>query len=173
MRFVHGLHKSGLRYTIAVVLVVAVLGALWYASEQLLPPADPRLGYSLVGKQGVVVPPSYSCDATRLRVGTISDLGRDELGVETKRLTGPGIEHLRVALTPATSIIEIRVPSFINEQLKQKLARGQDPVERVHVTRDKLFSGQVVNVVSATNICDKIQVQAESIEYKIVVNTTI
>lgn len=106
-----------------------------------------------------------------IRVGVIVEIGADYLILETEKLSGSGLERLRVRLTTATEIIEIQIPSYMNESLRKLLAQGGEVIPRLTVSRDNLHIGQTVEVISPSDMYGYQEVTAARIEYKVVVDT--
>jgi len=106
-----------------------------------------------------------------IRAGVIVEMGVDYIIMESTKLKGEGKERITTLLTGETKIIEIQIPSFMNEELKVKLDQGSSIIPRVEMTPDSLYIGQRVEVLSEDDMYGYKEVSALRVEYKITVNT--
>lgn len=111
-------------------------------------------------------PPIY------LRQGRVAQLTNEELLLKIKPLPNEKIEYLNVKLEPETPIIEIRVPSFLNEELKEKSKNGESIIERVTSNLDSIIQDQKINVLSANNTFCQKNIKALRIEYDVIIDTS-
>ena len=154
--------------------VLGVVGVVmfWYVVASIVSELNTvaSMKFKKVGTAGVEIP-EQGCTPTRLRSGTIESIKQSEFALRTPVLVGRGSEQLIIHLTPTTSIIEIRIPSYMNDSLKKLVNEGKDPVERVPVPVSELKTGQAVDIISLQNLCNRSEVEAARVEYKVVVNT--
>ncbi len=95
-----------------------------------------------------------------LRVGTIVELGQSSFKLKTDKLEGEGAEVITVKTTPQTTVIEVRVPKFVDPQ--SVMARED---ERAVVSFFKLYRGQEVAVLANEDMYGRSEVAATRVEY--------
>lgn len=104
-----------------------------------------------------------------LRLGTVVSLGQGSFQLRTAKLAGAGGEVITVRLAPSTRIIEIQVPEVITPAHEQVLQAGGRVIERVPVSPEKLKVDQNVAVVAGTDMFGLQEVEAERVEYQVLV----
>lgn len=119
----------------------------------------------------ITAKPSDPHDPIYIRLGVIKELGVDYIVIETKKLLGEGNELITALIPETSSIIEIQIPSYMNNDLRKILNNGGDVIPRVEVEFNDLYVGQTVEVVSTSDMYGYKEVTAARVEYKTIVNT--
>lgn len=148
-------------------LVLVVLVARSQSGKIELPTILP----DKVSETELMTHPSDPHSPVHIRLGVIKDIGVDYIVIESRKLVGQGNELITALITGETSIIEIQIPSYMNTELRKKLANGGNVIPRLEVTNDNLYVGQTVEVVSVADMYGYKEVSATRVEYKIIAST--
>ena len=152
----------------AALVILGIAAVVHSQASQLFSPLAVKLPTSV---PEVEAKPEDQHNPVYIRLGVIVDIGADYIIIESKKLKGQGNERISVLFNSDTKIIEIQIPSFMNEALRKKLTAGGDVIPRPEVGRDSLYLGQTVEVVSTEDMYGYKDVVASRVEYKIIVNT--
>lgn len=150
----------------AITLLIVVLVARSQSGKIELPV---NLQTNL--SEGLSAKPSDPHEPVFIRLGVIKEIGVDYIVLETKKLLGQGNELITALLPEESSIIEIQIPSYMNNDLRKILNNGGDVIPRVEVSFNDLYVGQTVEVVSTSDMYGYKEITASRVEYKSIVNT--
>ena len=106
-----------------------------------------------------------------LREGRVGQITDSEIVLNTKPIPSELIDTFKVLITPETPVVEIRVPSYLNEDLKKKATAGGQLIERVPVSLKNIYPGQKIFVLSSVDTFCQYVIEPVRITYDVLIDT--
>jgi len=106
-----------------------------------------------------------------LRSGIVHSLTNDSLVLAIEKRTGETKDSIIVDLSEGVPVVEIRVPSYLNQELRQRLEQGGIVIERALVGQMALSPGMEVDVISKDDQYCRERVTPLRIEYETIIDT--
>ncbi|MBU1038898.1 hypothetical protein KKC17_01530 [Patescibacteria group bacterium] len=107
--------------------------------------------------------PLIRLQGTYLRTGLVITKTPERLTIESPKLTGSGMDILKINVNKQMTVIEVRIPQILESEPTGD--KRPETIERRVVSLEDVQVGQVVSVLASEDIADKLEFFASRIEY--------
>ncbi len=107
----------------------------------------------------------------QLRSGRVIRAGAGQIILQVEAEPGEPFDALSVVVPDGTPVIEVRVPSYMNDDLRERLENGGNVIEREEVPFENIREGMEADVISESDTYCLSDITASRIEYEVIIDT--
>lgn len=110
-------------------------------------------------------------EPVQLRSGRVMSVGTGHIALQVKAEAGEPFDILNVLTPGDVPVVEIRIPSYMTEEFRDRLENGGVVIERKEVPFENIREGMDVDVISENDTYCLSDITASRIEYEVIIDT--